>query len=78
MGRRSRCTSRAAPEAVADRDAAVSVAALNAARRIARRDPAQYQWTYKRYSLRPSGSGEDNPYLAAVLLSRRSRHQGLH
>lgn len=53
----------AAPEAVSDRDAAVSVAALNAAvERIARRDPAQYQWTYKRYSLRPSGSGEDNPY----------------
>lgn len=53
----------AAPEAVADRDAAVSVAALNSAvERIARRDPAQYQWTYKRYSLRPPGRGEDNPY----------------
>ena len=51
------------PQAVADPDAAMSVAALNAAvERIARRDPAQYQWTYKRYSLRPPGSGEDNPY----------------
>ncbi len=26
------------------------------------RDLAQYQWTYKRYTLRPSGRGEDNPY----------------
>jgi KDO2-lipid IV(A) lauroyltransferase len=41
----------------------VAVHALNAAvERIARRDPAQYQWTYKRYTLRPPGSGEDNPY----------------
>lgn len=53
----------AAPEGVADADSTVSVTALNAAvERIARRDPAQYQWTYKRYSLRPPGSGEDNPY----------------
>lgn len=52
-----------APAAVADADPAVAVAALNAAvERIARRDPAQYQWTYKRYSLRPSGSGDANPY----------------
>ena len=36
---------------------------LNAAvEHIARRDPAQYQWTYKRYTLRPPGSGETNPY----------------
>jgi KDO2-lipid IV(A) lauroyltransferase len=41
----------------------VAVRALNAmVERIARRDPAQYQWTYKRYTLRPPGSGEDNPY----------------
>ena len=40
-----------------------AVQALNATvERIARRDPAQYQWTYKRYTLRPPGSGEDNPY----------------
>ncbi|HET7358630.1 MAG TPA: lauroyl acyltransferase [Rhodanobacteraceae bacterium] len=52
-----------APEAIADPDPAVAVAALNAAvERIARRDPAQYQWTYKRYTLRPPGSGEQNPY----------------
>jgi KDO2-lipid IV(A) lauroyltransferase len=41
----------------------VAVRALNAAvEHIARRDPSQYQWTYKRYTLRPPGSGEDNPY----------------
>jgi KDO2-lipid IV(A) lauroyltransferase len=52
-----------APADVADADPARGVHALNAAvERIARRDPAQYQWTYKRYSLRPSGSGDDNPY----------------
>jgi KDO2-lipid IV(A) lauroyltransferase len=54
---------RPAPEAVSDPDPKVAVAALNAAvEAIARRDPAQYQWTYKRYTLRPPGSGEDNPY----------------
>jgi KDO2-lipid IV(A) lauroyltransferase len=53
----------AAPEAVADADPVVAVAALNQAlERIARRDPSQYQWTYKRYTLRPSGNGYDNPY----------------
>lgn len=53
----------AAPPAVSDADPKVAVAALNeAVERIARRDPAQYQWTYKRYTLRPPGSGEQNPY----------------
>lgn len=53
----------AAPAAVSDPDPKVAVAALNAAvEGIARRDPAQYQWTYKRYTLRPPGSGEENPY----------------
>ena len=48
---------------MSDPDPKVAVAALNAAvERIARRDPAQYQWTYKRYTLRPPGSGEENPY----------------
>lgn len=48
---------------IADPDLAVATAALNAAvERVARRDPAQYQWTYKRYTLRPPGSGEGNPY----------------
>ncbi|MFC5570277.1 lauroyl acyltransferase [Lysobacter yangpyeongensis] len=52
-----------APAAVADADPVVAVTALNEGlERIARRDPAQYQWTYKRYTLRPSGSGYDNPY----------------
>jgi Kdo2-lipid IVA lauroyltransferase/acyltransferase len=53
----------AAPSQLADRDPAIGVRALNAAiEAIARREPSQYQWTYKRYTLRPPGSGEDNPY----------------
>ncbi|WP_133479520.1 lauroyl acyltransferase [Cognatilysobacter segetis] len=49
-----------APAEVASRDVAASVAALNAAfESVARRDPAQYQWTYKRFSLQPDGG---NPY----------------
>nr|WP_295571898.1 lauroyl acyltransferase [uncultured Stenotrophomonas sp.] len=49
--------------AVADPDPQVAATALNAGiERIARRDPAQYQWTYKRYTLRPPGSGEEDPY----------------
>ncbi|GAB3736096.1 lauroyl acyltransferase [Luteimonas pelagia] len=52
-----------APAAVADPDPVVAATALNAAvEAIARRDPSQYQWTYKRYTLRPSGRGQDNPY----------------
>lgn len=52
-----------APAAIADPDPAVSAAALNAAiERIARRDPAQYQWTYKRFSLQPPGAAVSNPY----------------
>jgi len=53
----------AAPAGIGDADAKVGVAALDVAvEAIARRDLAQYQWTYKRYTLRPSGRGEDNPY----------------
>ena len=53
----------AAPAGIDDADAKVGVAALDVAvEAIARRDLAQYQWTYKRYTLRPSGRGEDNPY----------------
>jgi KDO2-lipid IV(A) lauroyltransferase len=56
----------AAPAAVADADPKTAVAALNATvEHIARRDPAQYQWTYKRYTLRPKDSGETNPYTRA-------------
>lgn len=55
----------AAPD-VADPDPQRSAAALNAGiEHIARRDPAQYQWTYKRYTLRPPGSGESDPYATA-------------
>jgi KDO2-lipid IV(A) lauroyltransferase len=44
-------------------DAAKDVAALNAAiERVARRDPAQYQWTYKRFSIPAPGSPLGNPY----------------
>lgn len=50
--------------AIADAELTRATAALNAGvEHIARRDPAQYQWTYKRYKARPSGSGDDNPYL---------------
>ena len=52
-----------APDGIADSDPMVAAAALNGMiERIARRDPAQYQWTYKRYGARPPGSGEPNPY----------------
>lgn len=52
-----------APAEVAADDALAATTALNqAVEAIARRDLAQYQWTYKRYTLRPPGSGEDNPY----------------
>ncbi len=54
----------AAPAGVDAADPAQAVAALNAGvEEVARRDFAQYQWTYKRYTLRPPGSGEENPYL---------------
>ena len=53
----------AAPEAIAAADTVAGATALNAAvEAIARRDPSQYQWTYKRYTLRPPESGETNPY----------------
>lgn len=52
-----------APAAIASPDLAQAAAAMNAAvEAIARRDLRQYQWTYKRYTLRPPGSGEANPY----------------
>lgn len=52
-----------APDAISDPDPLVATTALNAAvERIARRDPAQYQWTYKRWRWRPAGSNEPNPY----------------
>lgn len=63
------------PATIAHPDPAVAVAALNhAVEAVARRDPAQYQWTYKRYTLRPPGSGEDNPYWPECY-SRRLRNR---
>lgn len=56
-----------APAGMHDPDPVRAVTALNAEiERIARRDPSQYQWTYKRYSLRPPGSGESDPYASAA------------
>ena len=53
-----------APPGIADADPAQAVGALNReVERIARRDPAQYQWTYKRWSRRAPGSTEPNPYV---------------
>jgi KDO2-lipid IV(A) lauroyltransferase len=61
------------PAAVGGADVAAAVTALNAAiEAVARRDPAQYQWTYKRYTLRPPDNGETNPYRA--IEHRRRRH----
>lgn len=52
-----------APASIADPDLQVAAGTLSAGiEGIARRDPAQYQWTYKRYTLRPPGSGESDPY----------------
>ncbi|WP_374602122.1 lipid A biosynthesis lauroyl acyltransferase [Arenimonas sp.] len=52
-----------APADIASTDLGVATTAMNAAvEAIARRDLRQYQWTYKRYTLRPPGSGEPNPY----------------
>ena len=52
-----------APDGIADPDPVAAATVLNAMiERIARRDPAQYQWTYKRYGARPPESGEPNPY----------------
>lgn len=52
-----------AAAALSGADPRAAVAALNAGvEAIARRDFRQYQWTYKRYSLRPPDSGEANPY----------------
>lgn len=53
-----------APDGVADADPQRAVAALNAGiEQVAARDFTQYQWTYKRYTLRPPASGEESPYL---------------
>jgi KDO2-lipid IV(A) lauroyltransferase len=52
-----------APAPIADPDVDRATAAMNAAiEAIARRRMQWYQWTYKRFSRRPKGSGEKNPY----------------
>ena len=62
-----------AADAVGGEDVHAAVTALNTAiERMARRDPAQYQWTYKRYTLRPPDSGEINPYHAIERARRRN------
>ena len=46
-----------APEGIADPDPARAAAALNAGvEACARQVPAQYQWTYKRFGMRPDGT----------------------
>lgn len=53
----------AAHAQIHDKDLALATAVMNAqVEAIAKRDLRQYQWTYKRYSRRPKGSGEKNPY----------------
>ncbi len=48
-----------APEGIADADALRAVAALNAGvEACVRLAPAQYQWGYKRYSIRPPGEAK--------------------
>ena len=53
----------AADEQVHDKDLLLATKVMNSqVEAIAKRDLRQYQWTYKRYTLRPPGSGEKNPY----------------
>ncbi|PJK14243.1 lipid A biosynthesis lauroyl acyltransferase [Lysobacteraceae bacterium NML07-0707] len=53
----------AAPDDIAAKDPQVSATALNAGiEALVRRNPAQYQWTYKRWSQQPEGSAFGNPY----------------
>jgi KDO2-lipid IV(A) lauroyltransferase len=48
---------------IASPDVHAATAALNAdVERIARRDPSQYQWTYKRFKAQPAGARVPNPY----------------
>ena len=52
-----------APLHIASPNLEIACTAMNQrVEEIARRDLRQYQWTYKRYTLRPPGSGERNPY----------------
>lgn len=61
-----------APAAIADADAAVATAAMNAAiETLARSQPAQYVWTYKRFSWKPPG--EPPRYGPQTRRARRER-----
>jgi KDO2-lipid IV(A) lauroyltransferase len=52
-----------APADIAHPDLLLATAAMNRqVELIARRNLGHYQWTYKRFSRRPPGSGESNPY----------------
>lgn len=53
----------AGDQQIHDKDLVLATKAMNAqVEAIAMRDLRQYQWTYKRYTLRPPGIGEENPY----------------
>lgn len=53
----------AANPGIHDKDLSLATEVMNAqVEAIAKRDLRQYQWTYKRYTLRPPNSGEKNPY----------------
>ncbi len=53
----------AAHEQIHNKDLLLATKVMNAqVETIAKRDLRQYQWTYKRYTLRPPGIGEENPY----------------
>ena len=53
----------ATPPGIASAEAIESATALNAGiEALVRRTPAQYQWTYKRWSQQPEGSPLGNPY----------------
>lgn len=62
------------PDAVADPDPVRACTALNAAiEQLVQRDPTQYQWSYKRFSVAPSGLGSDNPYWPHAYPNRKQR-----
>ncbi len=66
-----------APAQIASSDPVAGVSALNAAvQQIATRDPAQYQWTYKRYSIPPTDGSRGNPYWPDCYPSRYRREAG--
>ncbi|HEB95951.1 MAG TPA: lipid A biosynthesis acyltransferase [Sedimenticola thiotaurini] len=54
----------AAPDGIGDADPVVSASALNlGVEQCVRRCPEQYQWSYRRFSIRPDGA--PSPYLRA-------------